>query len=62
MAKSFNALLNRMSPEARARVNKKAGTLIAEMPLQELKVAREIAQEKLAEEIGVKQSAAEVNE
>ncbi|MFL6208751.1 MAG: XRE family transcriptional regulator [Pyrinomonadaceae bacterium] len=42
---------------SRARVEHKAETLIAEMPLNELRVARKMTQEKLAEELNVKQAA-----
>src|SRR2546421_12941522 len=57
MAKSFKTLKERMSPQARARAAQKAETLIAEMPLNELRAARKMTQEKLAEELNVKQAA-----
>ncbi len=46
-----------MSPEARARSEEKAKRLIAEMPLQELRNARKLTQEKLAESLHVNQAA-----
>ena len=57
MAKSFKTLKEKMSPQARARAEQKAETLIAEMPLNELRAARKMTQEKLAEELNVKQAA-----
>src|SRR5215216_4506005 len=57
MAKSFKTLKEKMSPQACARVEQKAETLIAEMPLNELRAARKMTQEKLAEELNVKQVA-----
>jgi transcriptional regulator with XRE-family HTH domain len=46
-----------MSPEARERASKKAERLIEEMPLNELRAARKLTQEKLAENLNVKQAA-----
>ncbi len=57
MAKSFKILERKMSPEARARSREKARQLIAEMPLQELRNARKLTQEKLAESLNVNQAA-----
>jgi transcriptional regulator with XRE-family HTH domain len=57
MAKSFKTLKEKMPPEARARAEKKAEKLIEEMPLNELRVARKMTQEKLAAELHVKQAA-----
>ncbi len=57
MAKSFKTLERKMSPEARARSEEKAKRLIAEMPLQELRNARKLTQEKLAESLHVNQAA-----
>ncbi len=41
MAKKFSDLRAQMSPEAQARVEAKAQKLLAEMPLNELRQARE---------------------
>ncbi len=57
MAKSFKMLERKMSTEARARSEEKARRLIAEMPLQELRNARKLTQEKLAESLHVNQAA-----
>jgi transcriptional regulator with XRE-family HTH domain len=38
-----------MSPEARERANKRAAQILAEMPLQQLRNAREMTQTRLAE-------------
>lgn len=57
MAKSFKTLREKMSPEARERARSKAERLIEEMPLNELRAARKLTQEKLAENLNVKQAA-----
>ena len=57
MAKSFKNLKAKMSPESRARAEKKAAKLLEEMPLYELRAARKLTQEKLAEALRVKQAA-----
>ncbi len=57
MAKSFKALLEKMPPERRARIQAKTEQLMRDMPLSELRVARNITQEQLAKALGVKQSA-----
>ena len=57
MARKFDTLRSKMSPEARARVRAKSKALIAEMPLHELRAARSLTQEKLAEQLHVNQAA-----
>jgi transcriptional regulator with XRE-family HTH domain len=57
MAKSFKTLREKMSPEARERARSKAEELIKEMPLNELRAARKLTQEKLAANLHVKQAA-----
>ena len=57
MAKSFKTLREKMSPESQERVHRKAEKLIEEMPLNELRAARKLTQEKLAENLHVKQAA-----
>jgi transcriptional regulator with XRE-family HTH domain len=57
MAKSFKTLREKMSPEARERARRKAEKLMEEMPLSELRAARKLTQEKLAENLNVKQAA-----
>ena len=46
-----------MSQEARERARQKADKLIEERPLYELRAARKLTQEKLAENLHVKQAA-----
>ncbi|MCC6198346.1 MAG: helix-turn-helix transcriptional regulator [Burkholderiales bacterium] len=57
MTKKFSALRAKMSPAARARAAKRAQTMLSEMPLQELRHAKELSQVKLAEALHVNQAA-----
>lgn len=57
MARNFKRLQAKMSAEARARSEAKANKMIEEMPLDELRVARDLTQERLAKALHVKQSA-----
>lgn len=57
MAKNFNTLRARMSPEARARAQEKARKDMAEMALDEVREARAMTQEHLAKLLGIRQSA-----
>jgi DNA-binding XRE family transcriptional regulator len=57
MAKSFRLLEAKLRPEVRERAARKAEQMIQEMPLDELRVARELTQEHLAKVLNVKQSA-----
>jgi predicted transcriptional regulator len=56
MAKNFNELRAKMSPESRARVEARVKEAIRQMPLVELRAAREMTQESLSRELGVPQS------
>jgi len=56
MAKNFNELRKRMSPEALARSEERVKKMLAEMPLDELREARRLTQEQLAEQLGVGQA------
>ena len=56
MAKSFRELERSMSPQARARSEAKAHKLMEEMPLNEIRAARELTQEHLARLLRVKQA------
>lgn len=56
MAKPFRTLRERMTPEAREQAEQKAKALLAEMPLQELRQARALSQEQLADLLQVKQA------
>lgn len=55
MTKKFSELRARMSPESRARSEAKAGVMLAEMPLHELRQARGLSQKMLAEVLHVQQ-------
>lgn len=56
MARNFNELRNRMSPEARAEVDREVRRLVAEMPLHRLREARHLTQATLAKTLEVSQS------
>lgn len=55
MTKKFAVLRAQMSPGARARAEAKAQTMLAEMPLHELRQARGLSQKMLAEVLHVRQ-------
>ena len=55
-AKNFNELRAKMDPERRARNEAEAKRMLAEMPLHELRAARELTQEHLAELLHIKQA------
>lgn len=56
MAKPFKNLLKKMSPESQKRIREKAGTLLKEILLKELRETRKITQEDVAEILQVNQS------
>ena len=56
MAKKFNDLRLKMSPGAQQRAKAKTEAMLADMPLAELRQARYLSQEQLANTLGVKQS------
>jgi ribosome-binding protein aMBF1 (putative translation factor) len=56
MAKSFKELERKMSPAARTRSEAKARQLLAEMPLAEIRAARQLTQERLAKRLRVRQA------
>jgi DNA-binding transcriptional regulator YiaG len=56
IARNYNELRAKMSPEARARSEAKTREMIAEMPLHELRQAKHLTQMHLAELLGVKQA------
>jgi ribosome-binding protein aMBF1 (putative translation factor) len=56
MAKSFKNLMQKMSVKAQKKVAEKTQELIREMPLQELRHARHMSQERLAEVLYTKQA------
>jgi len=55
MAKKFSDLRAKMNPEAQKRAAAMAQTLVAEMPLNELRQARALSQKMLAELLQVQQ-------
>jgi len=57
MAKNFNHLRDKLSPAARERAHRLAQLYEAEMALDELRVARDLTQEHLAQLLGIKQAA-----
>jgi ribosome-binding protein aMBF1 (putative translation factor) len=56
MNQSFKTLKNKMSASARQQVDAKTQQLLSEMPLQELRQARAMSQERLASMISTKQA------
>jgi ribosome-binding protein aMBF1 (putative translation factor) len=54
--RNFRELQAGMSPERQARNKAAAEHLLREMPLEELRAARELTQEQLAQSLGVKQA------
>ena len=56
MARKFQELVDKMSPESRARSKAMAEQLLREMPLEELRAARELTQTSLAKILDVGQS------
>jgi len=57
MAKPFRNLKQKMSPAALARAEKRAKNILSEMPLSELRTARQLTQESLAKSLGINQAA-----
>src|SRR5580700_9322690 len=57
MAKNFNTLREKMSPEARERSSRLAAKYRSEMPLDELREARDMTQQHLARILKVNQAA-----
>jgi len=56
MAKSFNQLRNKLSPERKANIEKRIQEAIEEMPLAELRQARHFTQEQIASSMKIKQA------
>jgi len=56
MARKFQELLDKMPPERRARIKAMSDQFLREMPLEELRAARELTQTSLAKILGVGQS------
>jgi len=55
MARKFQALREKMSPESRAKAEAKTKALLDAMPMHQLRRARELSQEQLAKALHVKQ-------
>jgi len=56
MAKSFQNLRHRMSSAAQNEATKKYQDMVAEMPLNELRVAKQLSQEAMAKILNKKQA------
>jgi DNA-binding XRE family transcriptional regulator len=56
MAKKFSELTKNWSPERNERVKREYERLLADMPLQQLRAARELTQQQMAELLEVHQS------
>jgi len=57
MAKPFKNLVEKMSPESRARADAKTEAMLKAMPLHELRNARNLTQQQIAETMNIKQAA-----
>ena len=57
MAKSFNELKEKMSPERREQIEDRAQAILISMALQELRQARHLTQQELANILNVNQAA-----
>jgi transcriptional regulator with XRE-family HTH domain len=57
MSKPYSTLRAKMKPAARKEAMEKARVLLEAMPLQELRHARHLSQEQLAQTLAVKQAA-----
>ena len=57
MVKKFSELLEKMNPERRAKIDKKVKEALSEMPLNELRNARGLSQQMLAEALHIQQPA-----
>ena len=55
-ARNFNELRNRLPAESRTRIDARVRASLHEMALQELRAARELTQERLAETLGIQQA------
>ena len=55
MAKKFQNLRNKMSQERRDRIDAMTKDMLAEMPMHELRRARQLSQEQLADMLEIKQ-------
>jgi transcriptional regulator with XRE-family HTH domain len=56
MATKFRTIREKMAPERQERISERTQELLAELPLQELRQARALSQEELAEVLGLNQA------
>ena len=56
MATSFRKVREGMAPERQERIRRRTEELLAELPLQELRQARALSQQELAEVLGLNQA------
>jgi transcriptional regulator with XRE-family HTH domain len=56
MSRKFDELRKKMSPEAQARSKARAGEILHEMALSDLRRARELTQEQVAKNLSVNQA------
>lgn len=56
MATKFRTIREKMDPERQERIRKRTEELLAELPLQELRQARALSQQELAEVLGLNQA------
>lgn len=56
MARKWRTIREKMDPERQERIRKRTEELLAELPLQELRQARELSQQELAEVLGLNQA------
>ena len=56
MGREFSELMSRMEPERRFRIEARVQAALAEIPLQELRKARELPQVQLAQALETSQS------
>ena len=57
MPKPFKNLVEKMSPQSRQRIRERTAEMLSEMPLQELRQARELTQQELADRLKMNQAA-----
>lgn len=57
MARSFNELKEKMSPERRQKIEERAQAILISMALQELRQARHLTQQELADILDINQAA-----
>ena len=56
MAKSYETLRNKIPPEQRARIEKKASKLLEEMSLNDIRLSRRCSQTELADLLEIRQA------